>query len=519
MPPYRQPQAPWDFECPYKHNCPHLEGLSTKWVKKEYQRSHKEHCEHWRIRDIQQEELEKALKYIGELEKENEELKAKLKALHQRQFKSNRNRNQQSSDDIINNCSEPEKKKRGAPKGHPGWFRRKPDHIDKIVVVPAPELCPYCACDDLLPMEKMKDHLQEDIVLKPRPHVTNFKHHQAFCPKCNRTVVQAAKGELLNCKIGPTTKAAAVFLRYGLRIPYRKVKELFDVFFNMPFVPASAMAFDRTATRKGEPLYKDLKEKLRAAAAVHADETYWREDGIGHYVWYVGNDDLALFHIDRHRSSKVAQSILGNNFDGVLHTDGYAAYNAVNAKDRQSCLAHLIRKSKEIKQEILLRKPHFQDQPSIRFCSSISALLKKACEIGQKLNRGQIKPNKADAFERRFYSALNSICTGKLADEKAETLRRRLLDPKKEYYRLFTFLKHTDVQPTNNQAEQSLRNMVIFRKICMGTRSGEGSYSHSVLPSLVLTAKRQGEHPLGFFETLFTSDPATAQAALYNDSS
>ena len=59
---------------------------------------------------------------------------------------------------------------------------------------------------------------------------------------------------------------------------------------------------------------------------------------------------------------------------------------------------------------------------------------------------------KADAFEKRLYSVLNSICLTKLADEKAETLRKRLLDPKKEYHRLFTFLKHCDVQPTNNQA-------------------------------------------------------------------
>jgi len=202
-----------------------------------------------------------------------------------------------------------------------------------------------------------------------------------------------------------------------------------------------------------------------------------------------------------------------------LNTDGYAAYNAVNAKDRQSCLAHLIRKSKEIKQEILLRKPQFQDKQSIRFCSYVSTLFKKACEIGQKLNSGDIKQNRAGVFESRLYSVLNSICLTKLADDKAETLRQRLLDPKKEYNRLFTFLKYPDVQPTNNQAEQSLRNMVIFRKICFGTRSGEGSYSHSVLPSLLLTAKRQGNHPLAFFESLFTSDTATAQAELYNDSS
>jgi len=75
-----------------------------------------------------------------------------------------------------------------------------------------------------------------------------------------------------------------------------------------------------------------------------------------------------------------------------------------------------------------------------------------------------------------------------------------------------------DVQPTHNQAERSLRNMVIFRKICFGTRSGDDSYSHSVLPSLLLTVKRQGKYPLKFFKSLFTSDAATAQAALYNDS-
>jgi hypothetical protein len=90
-------------------------------------------------------------------------------------------------------------------------------------MVAAPEVCPHCACTDLTPVEQLKDHLQEDIILQPRTQVTNFRHH-----------------------------------------------------------------------------------------------------------------------IDRHRSSQVAQSILGDQFGGVLHADGYQAYNAVNAKDRQTCLAHLI---------------------------------------------------------------------------------------------------------------------------------------------------------------------------------
>jgi transposase len=84
---------------------------------------------------------------------------------------------------------------------------------------------------------------------------------------------------------------------------------------------------------------------------------------------------------------------------------------------------------------------------------------------------------------------------------------------------LFTFLRHHGVPPTNNHAEQSLRHMVIFRKLSFGTRSQTGLKTHSILPSLVQTARRQGVSPINFFQTLFTSNTQTAQAALYGNSS
>lgn len=514
MPAKDNPQFPWNYQCPYRHCCPHLEGLSTQWIFSEYQNSSFEQLDHWKARDDLQEQLDQALQYIGQLEAQNEGLKAKLKTLHQRQFKANRKSEPKHNPE--HNSASDTKKKRGAPKGHPGWQRRKPDHIDETVIVSAPEICPHCGYTDLTPLEPLKDHLQEDIILQPRTYVINFRHNQAFCPRCRRAVVQAAQAELLNCPIGPTTKAAALYLRYGLQLPYRKVQQLFDVFFNMPFVPASAMAFDRTATVKGLPLYEDLKQKLRSAASAHADETSWRQDGIGHYLWYAGNDQLALYLIDRHRSSEVVQEILGDDFQGILNTDDYAAYNAANAQQRQTCLAHIIRRAKEIKQEIGLRKAKYQDPQAIEFCDQITALLKTACDVGETLDNYNAQDPDRNLQQELFYEQLDSICNCVLADDNAETLRTRLRDPTRLYNRLFTFLKYPQVQPTNNQAEQSLRYMVIFRKICFGTRSAQGSLSHSVLPSLLMTAKRQGQQPLTFFETLFTSDTATAQAALYN---
>ena len=53
---------------------------------------------------------------------------------------------------------------------------------------------------------------------------------------------------------------------------------------------------------------------------------------------------------------------------------------------------------------------------------------------------------------------------------------------------------------------------MIFRKICFGTRSESGLKTHSILPSLVQTARRQGVHPREFLQILLTADTATAQA-------
>ena len=279
----------------------------------------------------------------------------------------------------------------------------------------------------------------------------------------------------------------------------------------MSFVPATAMSFDRMAARLGDPIYEDLKEKLRASMAVHADETHWRQDGINHHVWYGGNNDLAFFHIDRHRSSEVATSIFGKHFDGILHTDGYAAYNAVGAFRRQSCLAHLIRKAEDLVKQI--EQVKHKDNKATQFLEQIIGLFKNACHLRKTIKQ---YPN---SYKKQYYSKLKKICSNKLKNKDVEAFRQRLLDSKREHDRLFTFMDYADIQPTNNQAEQSLRNLVIFRKICFGTRSEEGSHSHSVLPSLLLTAKRQDVHPLSFFNTLFSSDTATAQAALFDDSS
>lgn len=515
------PYPPSDFECLYRHSCPYLDGLSTQWVLEEYRRAHDVYQEHLRIIDVFDGQLKIRDERIRILERDNAELRAKLQALHRRQFKRNKKKDADTDGKDAESASSSnegkgKKKKRGAPVGHPGWVRPKPDHLDRTVHVPAPTICPHCQSDNLTPIQETTEHVQEDIVIQPQTLVTCYLHGQAFCARCHRPVVQAGEGELLNAPIGPVAKSVAIYLRYRIGISYRKTRELFRELFGLEFVPASALGFDRKAAARGEPIYEDLRDKVRASDVVHGDETSWRSDGVGHHVWFAGNERLAFFHIDRHRSAEVAKSIFGENFAGTLVRDRYAAYNGIGV-DWQICIAHIVTKAKEIRTEHALLPNNEKDAAIGPFCDRLMDLCSRLCDTGQKLKSGDIPWKGATRIEKRFVKELSKICKQPLRFKPAETLRTYLAGPEQKY--LFTFLRRPGVPPTNNHAEQSLRHLVIFRKICFGSRSVSGLKTHSILPSLVQTARRQGIHPRGFLQTLLTADTPTAQAALYNNSS
>jgi len=488
-----------------------LDGLSTTWVLGEYRLADHQYQEHLRIIETLGDGVKARDDRIHLLERENVELKAKLTAVHHRQFKTNKKK----SCEPVASLPAGEKK-RGAPVGHPGWVRPKPDHIDRTVQVPAPTICPHCRSDNLTLMEETTEHLQEDIVIQPRTVVTRYLHGQAFCSRCNHPVVQSGKNELLNAPIGPVAKSAAIYLRYRMGIPYRKVSTLFKELFGLKFVPASALGFDRKAAVRARPIYEDLREKIRASDKLHADETSWRNDGLNHYVWYAGNDDLAFFHLDRHRSAEVAKFIFGKDFQGTLIRDRYAAYNGIGL-NWQACLAHIITTAKEINREHALLPQPDQDVRVDSFAGHVQDFFSKACETARKLKAGILSYPSATPIENQFLKKLSVICQQPLGFKPAETLRKYLIGP--EQKNLFTFLRIPGVPPTNNQAEQSLRYLVIFRKVCFGTRSQSGLETHSILPSLVYTARRQGVHPREFLQILLTDNTDFAQKALYNNSS
>ena len=431
---------------------------------------------------------------------------AQLRLQHQKKFKPNTRKDPEPIKVQV--------KRRGAPVGHPGWHRREPDHIDATRQVAAPTECPHCQCQNLLPHPELYEHTQEDIVLVPRTWVTKFIHGQCWCPKCRRVVYQTAEGELRGgCQIGPVTRAVAMHLRYDLQIPYRKVQHILSDLFGMPLVPASAMAFDRQATALGRPLYEQLRAMLKSSKVNYADETGWREDGKTHYVWYAGNKQLAVYMITDNHSSESAVELLGEEFDGVLVTDDYAAYNATHPKQQQTCWHHIATKAKEIVQQIKLVDPPIKAPQSVAFCTKLTDFAYMLCDLGQQMRKRKLSLSKATAMIPSLWSELKGLAGKPLDYPAAETLRQRVVEKDKD--KLFTFLKIKGVEPTNNHSEQSLRFLVIMRKICFGTRSPAGSESHSVMPSLLQTVRLQGKEAINFLVTLLTKPLAAARDALF----
>ena len=69
----------------------------------------------------------------------------------------------------------------------------------------------------------------------------------------------------------------------------------------LPLSPGAVVGFNHKSRKQGEPLYEGLKQSLPQRPFLHADETGWKDD----WLWIFTNPDIAFYHIDKSRGSKV----------------------------------------------------------------------------------------------------------------------------------------------------------------------------------------------------------------------
>ena len=167
------------------------------------------------------------------------------------------------------------------------------------------------------------------------------------------------------------------------------------------------------------------------------------------------------------------EEILGKDYSGIVVYDCWRAYDFLSNDFLQRCWAHLLRKSKEIKS---VAGRHFHKKLSVLFDEIIKFNSTEKSEKQRLRKYAQItkKLRKIVAY----YSCYTE-CEGvaKYIDFHIESW--------------FTCIKIAGVQPTNNYAEQAIRETVLVRKIIGAFRSVTGTKTYETLASLIATWQLQ----------------------------
>ena len=197
-----------EYACPEVGHCPHLGGAALATVVSVANQS-------GRDRDLLHLQLAAERASVTRLLAENPALQQQLQQVKlelrlERQSKFMTNRDQRQAHDAAAVVAETAEslaasdtpRKRGAPVGHPGWFRKTPTEFDQTIDVAAPDQCPHCGgtvrgCSWAKPGE----HVQEDVV-DGVYQVVVYRHSAARCRVCRRWVRQPGEGELLGSRIG-----------------------------------------------------------------------------------------------------------------------------------------------------------------------------------------------------------------------------------------------------------------------------------------------------------------------------
>jgi hypothetical protein len=502
-----------EYACPHVQHCPHLGGAALGTVVSVANQSG-DYLEmlHGQL-DGARHSVAALLADNELLRQELEQVKLELRLERQNKFRSGCDSHRVNDEEAVADTNgEPNDaagapRKRGAPVGHPGWFRAIPTEFDRTIEVAAPDVCPCCGGEArCFPAKEPGEHVQEDIV-DGVYRVVLYRHPATRCRSCRRWVQIAGAGELLGSHIGPKLRALALFLRNDIGVSYRKIPRTLREVFDFPFTPAALIGFEKLLAQPAELLADDIGQKIASSeGAVHADETYSTVDAQRAYYWVHGSETYIHFQFDTSRAGEVSRDLLGEHFAGTLVTDCYAGYEAHVAKAKQKCLAHLARTARD------WQKLTAKDSTSHTFFEDVKQFVKRGCAFHRRRKARELSAAEQEAEKTWLRDELARLLSCPVDHAKAVTLQQRILKHSGEW---LVFLDDPRVPPTNNLAERALRPLVVLRKITFGHRTLAGGQRMAAIITVQETAKRHGLKASDIFYRLLTEPPNRVLEYMY----
>lgn len=354
-------------------------------------------------------------------------------------------------------------------------YQRPVPKDDKVTEVRHHSL-DFCSCGAAMIEKQIAVFYEEDLPIPVKKIVRKHIVEKGCCSHCRRqqTAIPLPAGKVV---LGANVQKYVCYLNVFCRLSFSQIQQLLTDTYQFDISQGEiAKILNREAMRL-RPFYERLKEQIRGEPVVHLDETGWRLfiDQENSYAWVMSgaHSQESVFLAGESRGKGNANKLLGENFTGVVVSDDYGAYRKLDK--HQLCWAHLIRKFRDLAQSGELEEKQRQS------CQQQYA---KLCLIYEGLKQGR-SLDSYDKFARR----LTSLSVVSLTDPKK--LIRIKTTLRKNISKYLTCLTDPRIPLTNNQAERSLRHLVLKRKISFGSLNEKTADNLAVLLSVIMSLKQR----------------------------
>jgi transposase len=392
------------------------------------------------------------------------------------------------------------KKKRGGQPGHPKHERPlvPTNQCDKVETL-RPTECRRCGArlrgSDPEPLRHQVWELPEI-----QPHVTEYQRHRLVCRCCGeRTRAELPLG-VSRSTAGPRLVALVALLLGSFRQSKRRTALFLEQILGQPCSPGWVVKLQNQATAAVRGAYDELTAALPQEPVVGMDETPTQEAHRKAWLWTAAASKFTVFAVRASREGTAVSDLLGESFAGVVTCDRAKMYWQVPRL--QWCWAHLKRDFQAL---IDSGSPQAKRLGYDLRCGARRLFAHWADYRAGTISRVALVRRMGPVRRRVERLLLRGSQSG---NRLFQGMCRELYDYRQ---RLWVFLRHEGVEPTNNASERALRHAVIWRKLSFGTQSTAGSRFVETMLTVVETCRQQGRNAFAYL-----TDALEAHAARRN---
>ena len=344
--------------------------------------------------------------------------------------------------------------------------------------------------------------------------------HTYCCKECEKADISSYKKALVprpvvsNSLGSNSVIAETIRLKFGQKVPANRQESYWQETLGLDISRDNITNWHIKVCHNAlDSLAQRLKSHLTQEEILHADETTYRVIEKGkkdtHYWLFStgkhSTQPIVYYHHAQSRAGEVPKQFLAD-FNGYLHCDGYAGYNAVEDVTLVYCLAHA-------------RRRFFEALPKNNKNEEIPAWIAvKMIDVWFQLEREWVDLSAEDRLKKRqdylnplfinFYEWLGSFTA--VPKSKLDKAVKYALKLREGFERIF---EDGRLELSNNLAERQIKELVIGRKNSMHSCSLEGARTSGIILSVYRTAEANELNPVAYLEFLFDRIPNLAHVS------